>query len=264
MKWKVIIALFVIAIGGLVSTVKYYGFEWNVLANLTFYENLANPSIKIIRIQEGLRKEEVSKVIGDKLGWNTTQKQEFENAHLALGKTNVEGYLFPKTYMILKTNSPKEVSKTITDEFKTQTSTIKKAKQTKIINEETAIKIASIIQKEAGHKSDMKLISGIIWNRIFKGMKLEMDVTLQYAKGSEAGGWWPEIEPEDKKIDSPYNTYMYFSLPPYPIASPGLTAIEAAYNPQKTTCIFFLHDKKGKMHCSATYEEHKRNIQRYY
>jgi UPF0755 protein len=110
----------------------------------------------------------------------------------------------------------------------------------------------------------MKLISGIIWNRIFKGMKLQMDATLQYAKGSEETGWWPQVNPQDKNIDSPYNTYMYTELPPSPIASPGLAAIEAAYNPQKTNCLFYLHDKKGVIHCSATYEGHKKNIAKYY
>jgi UPF0755 protein len=110
----------------------------------------------------------------------------------------------------------------------------------------------------------MKLISGIIWNRIFKGMKLQMDATLQYAKGNEEEGWWKEVNPEDKKIDSSYNTYLHVGLPPAPIANPGIAAIDAAYNPEKTECLFYLHDKKGKIHCSRTYEEHKKNIAIYY
>jgi UPF0755 protein len=264
MKWKIVIILFLLVILSLLATVYYYGFDLSVLANLSFYENLANPSVKIIKIKEGLRKEEVSEIIGDKLGWSDKQKVEFENVHIAFGKSNMEGYLFPKTYMIARSNEPEIVGKTMLDEFKKQTSKISKPKQTKIINEDTAVKIASIIQREAGGKNDMRLISGIIWNRIFKGMKLQMDATLQYAKGNEENGWWPEVDPKDKNIDSPYNTYMYTSLPPSAIANPGLAAIEAAYNPQKTSCLYYLHDKKGIIHCSATYEGHKKNIAKYY
>jgi UPF0755 protein len=148
-------------------------------------------------------------------------------------------------------------------EFSRETSTIKKQKNMQVINQDTAIKIASIIQREAGGKSDMKLISGIIWNRLWKGMKLQMDATLQYAKGSEENGWWGQVDSEDKYIDSPYNTYAEEGLPPSAIANPGLAAIDAAYNPQKTSCLFYLHDKNRQIHCAKTYEEHKRNIKKY-
>ena len=57
---------------------------------------------------------------------------------------------------------------------------------------------------------------------------------------------------------------MYAGLPPSPIANPGLDAIEAAYNPEKTKCMFYLHDKNEKIHCAVTYEEHKKNIEKYY
>jgi len=107
----------------------------------------------------------------------------------------------------------------------------------------------------------MKLISGIIWNRVFLGMKLQIDATLQYAKGEEEL-WWPQVDPRDKQIESPFNTYKYI-MPPSPIASPGLSAIEAAYNPQKTSCLFYLHDKYRRIHCSRTYEEHKQKIKKY-
>ena len=110
----------------------------------------------------------------------------------------------------------------------------------------------------------MKLISGIIWNRIFSGMKLQMDATLQYAKGTEEDGWWGTVKPEDKKIVSSYNTYLHAGLPPSAIANPGLAALDAAYNPQKTTCIFYLHDKNGTIHCATTYAQHLKNIDRYY
>jgi len=110
----------------------------------------------------------------------------------------------------------------------------------------------------------MKLISGIIWNRIFSGMKLQMDATLQYAKGNKKDGWWRKVTSRDKRIKSSYNTYLYKGLPPGAIANPGLSAINAAFNPQKTNCIFYLHDRNRRIHCTRTYKEHKRNIKKYY
>lgn len=264
MKFKVFSGIFLTLALSLVYVIIHYGFDPRLLAELSFYQNLANPSIRIVKVQEGMRKEEVADILAEKLNWDAQEKHDFINAHLALNTTNQEGRYFPKTYLINKDESPAGASLTMFKEFSTEVSKISKPKTKKILNEETVLKIASIVQREAGGKSDMKLISGIIWNRIFKGMKLQMDATLQYAKGNEEEGWWKEVNPEDKKIDSSYNTYLHVGLPPAPIANPGIAAIDAAYNPDKTECLFYLHDKKGKIHCSRTYEEHKKNIAVYY
>ncbi|HEY4509308.1 MAG TPA: endolytic transglycosylase MltG [Candidatus Paceibacterota bacterium] len=264
MKLRYTILFFLLSTGTLFGLVKYYNFDSSVLTSLSFYESLANPSVRIVRIPEGLRKEQIAYIMATKLDWNEGQKDDFVNIHLALNTTNLEGRYFPKTYMIDKDENPSGVSASMFHEFATQTGKIKKPKATKVINDETVLKVASIIQREAGGKSDMKLISGIIWNRIFSGMKLQMDATLQYAKGSEEDGWWRAVTPADKKIDSTYNTYLHAGLPPSAISNPGLAAIEAAYNPQKTSCLFYLHDKKGNIHCSVTYSQHKANIKKYY
>ena len=120
------------------------------------------------------------------------------------------------------------------DEFGAQVSKIKKPKSTKILNEDTALKVASIIQREAAGKKDMNLISGIIWNRIFKGTKLQIDATLQYAKGSEEDGWWGQVTSEDKK-KIPLIILILCRASARAIANPGLAAISAVANPQKTT-----------------------------
>jgi UPF0755 protein len=264
MKLKYLIIVFVLLVGTLLGVVYYYGFDPSLLTQLSFYQNLANPSVRIVRVQEGLRKEEIAEVLLNKLDWGEAQKNDFINAHLALNSKNLEGRYFPKTYLINKDENPTVISTTMVDEFSKAIEKIKKPKTAQIMNEDTAIKIASIIQREAAGKNDMKLISGIIWNRIWDGMKLQIDATLQYAKGSEEEGWWRQVNSEDKKIKSSYNTYLYKGLPPGAIANPGLDAISAAFNPQKTNCMFYLHDKNRNIHCAVTYEEHKKNIQRYY
>jgi len=241
----------------------HYNVDFSLLGSLSFYQNLANPSMRMVYIQEGLRKEQIAEIMAEKLNWDEREKKIFINAHLALDTDNLEGKYFPKTYLLYKDEDPMGVTAAMLKQFSKETSSIRKQKRMEVINEDTALKIASIIQREAGGKSDMKLISGIIWNRLWAGMKLQMDATLQYAKGNEEDGWWGQVESSDKKINSPYNTYKEEGLPPSPIANPGISAIEAAYNPQKTSCMFYLHDKNRKIHCAKTYEEHKRNIQRY-
>ncbi|MFA5791856.1 MAG: endolytic transglycosylase MltG [Candidatus Paceibacterota bacterium] len=244
----------------ILSIVVYYKFDPALLSRLSFYVNLANPSMRIVRIQEGLRKEEIVEVVASKLDWSVAEKEDFINN---TNGASVEGHYFPKTYLIYKDEEPYAVTATMVDEFNKQVSKVKKPKSKQIVNEETALKIASIIQREAAGKRDMNLISGIIWNRIFNGMKLQIDATLQYAKGNEEDGWWGQVTSEDKKIKSSYNTYLHQGLPPGAIANPGIAAIAAAYNPQKTSCLFYLHDKNRKIHCAKTYEEHKRNIDIY-
>jgi UPF0755 protein len=263
-KIKILSGLLFLGAVGVGGVVFYYGFDPNLLKKISFYLDLANPSVRIVKVQEGLRKEEIAEIVGDKLGWNEQEKNDFINVHLTLNTRNREGFYFPKTYLIPKDDGPLEASNMMFDEFSNQVEKVSKPKSKKIVNQNTVVTMASIIQREADGKNDMRLISGIIWNRVFKGMKLQMDATLQYAKGNEEDGWWGRVKPEDKKINSSYNTYIHPGLPPSAIANPGLDAISAVYNPQKTDCLFYLHDKSGRIHCSPTYEGHKKNISLYY
>jgi UPF0755 protein len=244
---------------GVLSIIFYSKMNPEFLPRLSYYANLANPSMRIVRVAEGSRREEIAEVLMDKLNWNEQDRVAF----LRSDSINVEGHYFPKTYIIHKDETPSVVAATMFDEFSKQVEKIKEQDPQLIINENTALKIASIIQREAAGKEDMKLISGVIWNRIFDGMKLQIDATLQYVKGNEEEGWWKQVDPDDKEIESPYNTYLYKGLPPAPIANPGPDAIAAAFYPQKTDCMFYLHDRNRKIHCAKTYAGHKRNIEIY-
>ena len=92
-KLRYILILTVLFLGIVLSTVFYYKFDPALLAKLSFYVNLANPYMRIVRVEEGLRKEEVAMVMADKLDWNETERDDFLNS------ANVEGYYFPKTYL---------------------------------------------------------------------------------------------------------------------------------------------------------------------
>lgn len=234
---------------------------------LAFYSNLANPYMKYVYIEAGLRREQVAERFQKALSWSPTQVREF----LAAGPTDdrgvLDGYYMPGKYWVEKGATGKEVSKMMLDNFnKTVAKQILDPKGknpfNSKINIDTAVRIASIIQREAAGKQDMNLISGVIWNRMFKGMKLEMDATLQYVKASSTE-WWPQVQGKDKYIDSPFNTYQNKGLPPTAIASPSIEAILAAIQPAKTDCLFYIHDKNRKIHCEKDYDDHKANVQKY-
>ncbi len=234
------------------------------LSALQMYQNLANPYMRYVKIPEGLRKEEVADIYSKTLAWNNIDRQEFLD-------TKLEGYYFPDTYLLpidstgseVKDEMLKNFDEAVQNNIDPKAAGTHKASMKSKINVDTVVKIASLIQREAAGKSDMRLISGIIWNRLFNGMSLDLDATLQYAKGSDDSGWWPQVTPQDKKIESPYNTYKNKGLPPSAISNPGIAAIEAAYDPIKTDYVFYFHDSNRMIHPSKTYKEHQALIEEY-
>lgn len=224
---------------------------------------LASPEYKYVAVVEGMRKEEMAEVFASKLNWDEKEKEEFATPINICIFSGGEGYLFPGKYLVHKDFNPDDVKKLMEDKLNEVVGDLGGDESPKVLNMNQILIIASLIQREAAGKHDMKLISGVIWNRIFNGMPLQIDATLQYAKGSEENGWWPPVDAEDKYIESPYNTYQIEGLPPGPIANPGLAAIDAALNPADTKCLFYLHDRNRVIHCASNYETHKKNV-RYY
>jgi len=116
--------------------------------------------------------------------------------------------------------------------------------------------IASIIQKESNDPKEMPLISSVIYNRLNRGMKLQMDGTLNYGKYSHQ-----IVTPERIRNDTTfYNTYKYKGLPPAPLASVSIEALKAAMFPAETEYLFFMLHKDGGHVFSKSYQEHLDNI----
>jgi len=204
----------------------------------------------------GLRVEQTAEKLAQKMKWNRTQTQEYlENAR--------EGYMFPDTYLLNIDYTPKETAQRLISNFNEKfDAQLQNDLLSRNIRNDTAIKIASLIERESGGDEDKTLIAGIIWNRLNTGMRLQIDATAQYILG-KSGNWWPIVRPADLKIPSPYNSYQNDGLPPTPICNPGLASIKAAAYSEETECLFYLHDKNKNIHCAVTYEEHLENIDRY-
>lgn len=229
---------------------------------LALYARLVNPEYKYIRVEEGLRQEEIAMLIGEKLEWEDSKIDRFASNLPYCTLSKGEGRLFPGTYAIHKDEVISVIKEEMEQNLLLSVEEITSYDDVDHIDLDKVLTIASLIQREAAGKHDMRLIAGIIWNRIFTGMPLQIDATLQYVKGDE-DLWWPQVHPKDKYLDSPYNTYQNKGLPPGPIASPGPAAIAAVLDPSATDCLFYLHDKRRNIHCSSTYEGHKQNINYY-
>ena len=214
-------------------------------------------------IPEGLRKEEIGAILMKDLGWTVAQEQEWINVDTNSNPNYFEGVYFPDTYLIPRKEAPANVAHRLQAAFEAKFAPYSVEALKQNIKWTTALTIASIIQREAAGPSDMPLISGIIWNRLGQKMRLDIDSTVQYARGNTGKGWWAPITPLDEKIDSPYNTYLYNGLPPHPISNLGLDAISASLNPASTSCMYYLHDSSGTIHCANTYQDQITNISTY-
>ncbi|PIR44861.1 MAG: hypothetical protein COV10_02455 [Candidatus Vogelbacteria bacterium CG10_big_fil_rev_8_21_14_0_10_51_16] len=233
-------------------------------ALLQAYQSIIRPGTKVVIVHPGLRKEEVAGLFATKLSWDEATRAEFLALTEATPRRLTEGYLYPDTYYVASGAGAEEVHEALATRFEKNVSDRYTPDTSKVITLDLALKIASLIQREAAGAHDMRLVSGVIWNRLFQDMTLDIDATLQYAKGSEEDGWWPRVVSDDKYIDSPFNTYRHGGVPPTPIANPSVAAIYAALNPQKTDAIFYLHDPQRKIRLARTYKEHVANIRKYY
>lgn len=172
----------------------------------------------------------------------------------------LEGYLFPARYDFMVENPSIEdvveamLSRTqaVMDEF-----SVDLGESEYTVHE--IITLASIIEREAQKSEDRYLISGVLHNRLDRGMKLQVDPTVSYAIGEHRY----MTSYEDLTVDSPYNTYRYEGIPIGPIANPGKDSIQAALRPEETNYIYFYARFNGEVIYNETYENHNRTHQQY-
>jgi UPF0755 protein len=258
------------------TAIEAGNYLWNIFENIAiavsnapWYGNVANvisDNDRLITIKPGMRKEQVAAAFGDALKWNNSQRKSFltpiDQASLPLA----EGSFDPGIYSVSIGTAPTEAQALINERFSNDVLSHYSTSTQAIVPLDEALTIASLIQRETVSTDGMRLLSGIMWNRLFAGMDLQIDSTLQYAKANKASekSWWPKVTPNDKYIASPFNTYLHSGLPPTPISNPSVEAILAALNPVKTSCLYYFNDQTGAFHCSDTYAEHVSLIKEYY
>ena len=222
-----------------------------------------SPDLIWLTFSPGLRKEQIGQILVHNLNWPDEELEKWNTVYTTTSPEYTEGVYFPDTYLIPVDETGQQIADRMIRNFNDKLAPLMQDFVTQNIKWTTGLKIASLLQRESGG-SDMPLIAGIIWNRLAQNMKLDLDATVQYARGETASGWWsPPSSSDIKVIDSPYNTYKYKDLPPTPICNPSLEAIKAVLYPDDSDCIFYLHDSSAQIHCAKTYQEHLKNIDKY-
>ncbi|MFJ2902532.1 endolytic transglycosylase MltG [Streptomyces sp. NPDC087212] len=174
---------------------------------------------------------------------------------------NPEGYLFPATYPLPEKATPESLLssmvETATKRF--NGAPIAAGAQRNAMNVYQAVTIASIVQAEAATRADMGKVARVVFNRLERGMPLQMDSTINYGLNRST----LKTSESDTRIDSPYNSYQRMGLPPTPIDNPGEEAMRAAINPTPGDWLYFVTVKPGDTRFTANYDEHLRNVDQF-
>ncbi|MEV0642573.1 endolytic transglycosylase MltG [Streptomyces sp. NPDC050619] len=223
-------------------------------------EGEAKPTTLVI--PEGWRAGQVYDAVDKALALPAgTTRKSLAKANLKLpndAEGNPEGYLFPATYPLQEQATPEEMLSFMVDTAnkKFNGAPIAAGAQRNAMNVYQAVTIASLVQAEADTKADMGKVARVVFNRLERGMPLQMDATINYALNRST----VRTTAADTRINSPYNSYQRMGLPPTPIDSPGEAAMHAAINPTPGDWLYFVTVKPGDTRFTADYAEHQRNV----
>lgn len=201
-----------------------------------------------VTIPEGVTNREMSKILSNNI-------ENFDQAKFLIAAQGKEGYLFPDTYFFFPNTEPKAIVDALANNFTKKIEKFNEDFENSGKTKKEIVIMASILEREAFGENDIYIISGILWSRIEKGIPLQADATVTYLTGKPSS----ELTLNDLAIDSKWNTYKYKGLPIAPIGNPGVRAIEAALNPEKTDYLYYLHDADGVAHYGRTFDDHKKN-----
>jgi UPF0755 protein len=183
----------------------------------------------------------------------------FVRAH-GISAASAEGYLFPDTYHFVRGLTPSEMLGRMVQRMQAKlTPELRQRARRRGLSVHELLTLASIIEREAVVPEERRLISAVFWNRLKLGMPLQADPTVQYAVGKERR----TLTRADLLADHPYNTYARAGLPPGPIASPGLGAVEAAVDPAPVRYLYFVKKDDQRHQFSTTMDEHNQAVARY-
>lgn len=212
-------------------------------------------------VPEGLSIQQMAAYFDDAEAFLTAVRNPDHLARLGIEAETLEGYLAPNTYYFDGPPDPDAVVARMVAQFEREwaelTATIPDAATR---DRHEVVTIASLIEDEARVPEERPLVAAVIYNRLDKGMTLDLDSTLQYALNK----YGQRMLDADKEVDSPYNTYRNPGLPPGPIGNPGIDSLRAALEPADVDYLFFVSNADGKTHTfSSTIAEHNRAVARY-
>jgi UPF0755 protein len=179
----------------------------------------------------------------------------------APGVKTLEGLVFPATYEVGHSDDERRILQKMVDAMVsvTQGTNLTQRAPEHGMTPFQILTVASMIEREAKIDEDRGLVAQVIYNRLDKKMRLQIDATVLYALPPGK----TRLTNEDLKVKSPYNTYEVAGLPPGPIAAPGKKAIQAALDPTPGTFLYYVViDKDGRHAFANTLAEHQANIKK--
>lgn len=175
------------------------------------------------------------------------------------GSTNLEGLLFPDTYLVAEDEDEETILRrmvTLFDQVADEVGLAAKAPAAGLTPYE-AVVLASLVEEETKIADERDLVSAVIHNRLERGMLLQIDATVLYALGEHK----ERVLFRDLEVDSPYNTYKVAGLPPTPIAASGRESLRAAVEPADAAYLYYVKiDEDGRHAFAETGAEHQANI----
>ena len=170
-----------------------------------------------------------------------------------------EGYLFPDTYYVSGDMTQDDIVAMMRENFSARIEPLMGDIESSAWSLSDVVTLASLIEREANDDESRVMVSAVLQNRLAVGMPLQVDAVFYYLLGKES----VELTEADLEYNSPYNTYTHLRLPPGPIANPGLESIRAVLEPANTDYLYYITAPDGTFHYARTFEEHKRNKERY-
>lgn len=164
----------------------------------------------------------------------------------------MEGFLFPATYVVGTDATPEQIIDMMAEALDDRlTPEMRERAEEQGLTIYELITLASLVEKEARYDEDRPVIAQVFLKRLAIDMPLQSDTTVTYLIGAKE-----DVTYADTEIDSPYNTYQNYGLPPGPIACPGMEAIEAVLYPADTDYLYFVADREGHNYYSTNYSDH--------
>ncbi|MBI4035536.1 endolytic transglycosylase MltG [Candidatus Daviesbacteria bacterium] len=249
---------------------KVYVKQNNLTSKLQAGSHKLSPSMSVPKLIEALQtgSEDIWVTLIE--GWRIEEMADKLNKELKIDKkeflkTAKEGYMFPDTYLFPKEATVEYVVNILKKTFdKRFTEELRLQIRSKGLTEAQGVILASIVEREARSDKVRTEVASILLKRFKIDMGLNADATLQYILGyqPQEKSWWKRhLTLEDKKIESPFNTYLYKGLPPAPIANPSLSSLEAVANANPNTpYLYYYHNLKGNSYYAKTLEEHDQNV----
>ena len=225
-----------------------------------------------VTLPEGLNREDTAALLAERGAGNADSLLAAFSDPAAAGRLigdldpdaeDLEGYLFPSTYRLPPEAGADQVAAVLVGQFRALWTERRRRRAEELGRSLREIAtLASIVEKETGSPDERALIASVFWNRLERGMPLQSDPTVLFAM-RQAGDTGNNIRRRDLQIASPYNTYHVGGIPPGPIASFGIAALDAVLFPAESDFLYFVSRNDGTHEFNRTLRDHNRAVRKW-